>query len=152
MSSAGPTLAVLGGDEFARTRAVQRLGANPDDAAADGLIPTEAGLVQIVTTVKRFSSWPGGPLVWLVADCGPSTFDIAELDRLIDANSDTIESLLILSFVPEGTPDDAMEELGHYIVETMATVVPEFLPAEICLAPADTTHAELIGILESSTE
>jgi len=131
-----PPAAVLGGD-LACLRAAARLWAGaplrPDGKGQVLLADRERkrDLLLLLEAGAPANSWPGGRLVWLWPERGPSGPDLTQLRLGLRTQAELCESLLVLVCLPEEVAPVSVAGDLDTILETLRWAVDPGLAVEL---------------------
>jgi len=126
-------VAVFGGDETCLRAVLRRWTGQPvkNLAGFEGplFIPGGAGgkyAVVLSGSEEPLATWPGGPLVWLFPERGPSQAELGQLRTVIDAHLKDDHDLVIAICLP----GDLTEEQAVQDLEIIERTINLGLPAE----------------------
>lgn len=136
-----PTVAVVGGDEACVRALVRRWTGQPaakvlrdrDAVRLHDVGHRRAILVMHQSTVP-LQPWPGGPLVWLFPERGPSELELAVLRQVLATNATNCPALRVLLCLPfDVAPEVAVKDL-EVITETLRWALEPQVEMEIEVA------------------
>ncbi len=152
------TIAVFGGDGTCLRAVLRRWTGR---AVAEGASAGETGIAtggasggQRIAVLHRpggvLTPWPGGPLVWLFPERGPSETELAQLRQTLVANrAEGFPRLVIVICLPDDlTPEQAAGDLAT-IGDTLGVGLPEELDCSLQAVWFDDTREPCLrGLLK----
>jgi len=89
---------------------------NPFQLRADD---AESEITIIPEYPTLMSVWPGGPMVWLLPERGPSEPELAQMRQFLSSHHGMIPSFVVLFCIPSGTPKEELERDLDIVSETL---------------------------------
>ena len=135
---ADATVAIVGGDEACIRALVRHWTGRPAARvlrASQATRLRDAANRRTILTINQSTTllqpWPGGPLVWLFPERGPSEPDLAQLRRVLAANAANCPALRVLLCLPfDVAPGAAAKDLD-IVAETLRWAVDPTVEMEI---------------------
>jgi hypothetical protein len=137
LAEADATVAVVGGDEACIRALVRHWTGRPAarvlraSQAIRLLDATNRRSILVINKSATPKPWPGGPLVWLFPERGPSEPDLAQLRWVLAANAANCPVLRVLLCLPfDVSPGAAAKDLD-IVAETLRWAVDPGVEMEI---------------------